>query len=460
MSVFNNKRLDKSIFKIDAARMRAGWYTDAYFSNIAHILEILSREGYTFTGESDIPGLDCSGIQNGDIIVEMQFFTRRKPKTLVGGVDEALALLEECTGYFDANGEFVNTYDQLEIEAVQDGTFAYYDGNPYHVQPVLKVRGRYRDFAKLETPILGVLTETSRVATNVYNVLVAANGKNVLFFPARFAHYKQQALHGYAYSLAVQAYNHKFSKSSSCFVSTDDQGDWWGGKGGGTIAHASICSFLGDSAETMMQFARIMPVDVPRIALVDFHNDCVTDTLKVMERMFRRYWELLAAGKKEEAEKYRLFAVRTDTSGNMKDASIVPLGDEKLDLGVNPRLVWNMRHAMDRAYEGWTLPEAAREIARDWCQDVKIVVTGGFNAAKITRFEKYAVPVDIYGVGSSLLENCSQCGQNNDFTADIVRVNLPGSDWQSEAGKKAWYAMTKVGRGAGQNPHLELHPTK
>lgn len=443
MSIFNGTRLNHTLFAIDVDRMRKGWYTDAYFINIASILETLSRENYTFQGLSNITGIDVDLVKTGDLVVEMQFFCRRKPFSLVAGVDEALAILEECTGYFDINGQFVNTYNQLEVEAVQDGTFSYYSGNPLEVQPVLKIRGRYRDFAKLETPILGALTEATRVATNVYTVLEATQGKDVLFFPARFAHYKLQALHGYAYSLAVQAYNFKHNKTSSTFVSTDDQGDWWGGKGGGTIAHASIACFLGDTAETMVQFSRIIPVEVPRIALVDFHNNCVGDTLQVMEKMFLKYWEYYSQGQIEEAKKYKLFAVRSDTSGNMRDASVEPLGDETLDLGVNPRLVWNLRKAIDNAYLKWPLEAKAIEIARKWCQEVQIVVTGGFNAEKIKKFEKLQVPVDIYGVGSSLLENSGY--QSTDYTADIVQVNINNN----------WYPMAKVGRQACGNPNLE-----
>jgi nicotinate phosphoribosyltransferase len=48
---------------------------------------------------------------------------------------------------------------------------------------------------------------------------------------------------------------------------------------------------------------------------------------------------------------------------------------------------------------------------------VKIVVSGGFDAAKIRAFEELGAPVDAYGVGSSLLRG------SNDFTADIVEVN-------------------------------------
>lgn len=446
MSVFDGKRLKKRTFRIDAERMRRGWYSDAYFSNTVRILGELSNENYVFEGKSDIKDIDCSKVKNGDIRVEMQFFTRRKPLSLIAGVDEALAILQECTGYFDENGRFVNTYDSLEVEAVQDGSFAMYDGEPMEVQPVLKVRGRYRDFAMLETPILGVLTETTRIATNVYNTLVATKGKDILFFPARFAHYKLQAIHGYAYSLAVLAYNQKYRKNSKAMVSTDDQGGWWGGKGGGTIAHASIACFLGDTAETMMQFARIMPGDILRIALIDYHNDCVRDALEVMKEMFAKYLELYKAGNMEEAAKYKLYAVRPDTSGNMRDEAIEPIGDKKLDCGVNPRLVWAIRKSMDKAYKKWNLEPEYMEMAKKWCEDVKIVVTGGFTIEKILQFEQLGVPADIYGIGSSLLENCRADGTNNDFTADIVRVEVEGE----------WRHIAKTGRRACDNPNLEI----
>lgn len=445
MSIFNGRRMSKDVFKIDAERMRKGWYSDAYFMNTIRILEVLSKENYVFAGESDIKELDCSEVHIGDLEVEMQFFTRREPLSLVTGVDEALAILEECTGYFDGNEQFINTFHHLEIEAVQDGTFALYDGCPTNVQPVLRIRGRYRDFAALETPILGVLTEATRVATNVYNTLLATKGKDILFFPARFAHYKLQALHGYAYSLAVMAYNQKYDKKSRIFVSTDDQGGWWGGKGGGTVAHASIACFLGDTAETMLQFARIMPTEVPRIALVDFHNDCVNETLNVMDSMFKRYMTLYSEGKIEEAARYKLFAVRPDTSGNMRDISVEPIGDKKLDCGVNPRLVWLLRKAMDNAYKSWLFDVKYTDLAVEWCKAVKIVATGGFHIEKINQFEQLGVPVDIYGVGSSLLDNSSINHTNNDYTADIVRVKI----------NKQWEEMVKVGRKYCHNPNLQ-----
>lgn len=444
MTVFNRCRLDIDVFDIDVRRMRKGQYSDAYFVNTVRILEVLAQEGYTFCGNSDRP-LDNKVIQTGELVVEMQFFTRRKPFSVVGGVDEALAILATCTGYFDEHGGFVNTSGELEIEAVHDGVIVPYEGNSMDVRPVLRVRGRYRDFACLETQILGVLTETTRVATNVYNVLVAAGGKEILFFPARFAHYRVQAVHGYAYDLGIQAYNRESGKNCRPMVSTDIQGEWWGGKGGGTIAHATIACFLGDTAETMRQFARTLPVTIPRIALVDFHNDCVGETLAVMQAMYQKYCELQRLGLFSEAEKYVLFAVRLDTSGDMRDASIPQTGDKSTDCGVNPRLVRVVREAMDSAYLQWEIPQHELEMAKKWCRQVKIVVTGGFNAQKISDFEKQGVPADIYGVGSSLLENSCANGSNNDYTGDIVKVQVDNQ----------WYPLSKVGRSACDNPDLE-----
>jgi nicotinate phosphoribosyltransferase len=50
----------------------------------------------------------------------------------------------------------------------------------------------------------------------------------------------------------------------------------------------------------------------------------------------------------------------------------------------------------------------------DGFEHVKIVASGGFTIDKIIEFEEKGVPVDAYGVGSSLIRG------SNDFTADIV----------------------------------------
>ena len=444
MSIFDRQRLTNSTFKLDIDRMRQGWYTDKYFVNVAVMLSALAGEGYNFQGDSPrIPlSLKNVKIQPGDIEVEMQWFTRRHGTTLVVGVDKSLAMLRHCTGYWDGD-KFIDTSANLQVWAVHDGCKVYYDGNPEQIQPVLRVRGRYRDFAILETPTLGILTRASRVATNVLESLVASHGKPMLFFPARFDIHEVQAGDGYAYNIAVQRFNLDHSSTLGPVISTDAQGDWWGGMGGGTVAHSAIASFLGDTAQAMVAFSHTLPASIPRIALVDFNNDCVSDSLKVCRAMFKEYSRLIDEDSPSTADRFKLYGVRLDTGASLRDVSVTPLGDSLLDLGVNPRLVFNVRDALDNDWKTWDIPDALRERAKKFCRDVKIVVSGGFNAERITRFEKLKVPVDIYAVGSSLFDN--HANTVTDFTADVVRIKV-GNEWVD---------MAKVGRRACDNSDLE-----
>lgn len=443
MSIFDGRRLDASALHLDWEGIRRQRYSDKYFVNIARLLGALSAQGYTYAGSHGRMSVEQShGLPIGDIEVEMQWFTRRRGTTVVAGVDVALAVLRRATGYWEGE-RFVPTADRLQVWAVQDGDTVAYHGDPLQVQPVLRVRGRYRDFGPLETVTLGFLTRASRIATNTYQILQASRGKPVLFFPARFDLPSVQALDGYAYFIGVQRYNHDFDAQVRPFVSTDAQGEWWGGVGGGTTAHAFLACFLGDIPEAMVAFARHLPPEVPRIALVDFNNHCARDAVTVAWTMFQHYRAALEANKPEEARKFKLFGVRLDTAGDLRDASIPPLGSPELDLGVSPRLVFAVREALDHAWEHWDLPPRWREEARRYCREIKIVVSGGFNPEKITRFEKLGVPVDFYGVGSWFYSNHGPTV--TDFTADVVRVKVGDR----------WVDMAKVGRRACDNPRLE-----
>ena len=445
MSIFDGKRLTNDTFKLDIERMRRGWYSDKYFENIMAMLAACATNGYRYTGHyANLRGVDLADVDVGNLEVEVQWFTRRSGTTVVVGVDKALAMIRDCAGYL-AGDLFVETWDKLEVEAVHDGVTVAYNGDPTRILPVIRVRGRYRDFAMLETPTLGILTRASRVATNVYLTFIAARGKPVLFFPARFDAHEVQAADGYAYNIAIQRFNADFGGTLGPFVSTDAQGDWWGGAGGGTVAHAAIACFFGDTAAAMLAFAATRPPSIPRIALVDFNNDCVTDSLRTLEAMFGKYREAMDRGDETEAKKYRLYGVRLDTSGSVRDMSVPPLGDPSLDLGVTPRLVFNTRSALDHAWESWSLPGDWRERAREYCQRVRIVVSGGFTPEKIMRFEKLGVPADIYAVGSWLFNNSDHAGTVTDFTADVVRIKVHGE----------WVDMVKVGRKRCDNPDLQ-----
>ena len=218
----------------------------------------------------------------------------------------------------------------------------------------------------------------------------------VLYFAARHDHWAVQMADGWAAHVAGAA-----------GVSTDAQGAWWGGRGEGTLPHSLIAAYSGDTVAATAALARRVPETVRIVSLVDFENDCVGTALKVAR----------ALGEK-------LYAVRLDTAENMVDRSLA--AEAEADgasagefRGVNRWLVHKVREALDR----------------DGFGHVRIVVSGGFDGARIRRFRAGGVPVDAFGVGSSLIR-----GQVN-FTADVVKVG----------GK----AVAKAGRGYRPNPSLE-----
>ena len=131
MTYFNRQRLTNDVFKIDVKRMRRGWYSDKYFENIGVMLRSLAEQGYLFKGDAlSLSGVDLSNTEVGNLEVEMQWFTRRTGKVVVAGVDKALTMLRHCSGYFNDDGKFINTWNRLEVEAVHDGANVTFEGDP------------------------------------------------------------------------------------------------------------------------------------------------------------------------------------------------------------------------------------------------------------------------------------------------------------------------------------------
>ncbi len=403
------RRLPYTTFDIPVPELRFGHYAAVYFSREKHVLE---REG-----KRSVRGL-------------MQVFNKVDGATLCG-IDEALALLRLGTGHWKdgdvasrwfavyigvkgmcrratARGDlkalrahtealigieeeldvlWADAHEALEIHALHDG-----DRSNAH-EALLTIEGPAAEFAHLESVYLGVIARGTRVATNTRRVVEAAAGKPILFFADRFDRWQNQTPDGYA-ALRAGAFG----------VATDAMGEWWGIGGLGTIPHALIALYKGDTAAATLAFAAHYP-EVEVVSLVDFHNDCVKTSLEVA-RAFAD------AGKK-------LWGVRLDTSATLVDQSVVPQMGQFRPTGVCGQLVENVRKALDRA--GYT--------------EVKIVVSGGFTPERIAEFERAEIPVDAYGVGSSLLSG------NFDHTADIVMVEgMP---------------LAKVGRSYNPSPSLQ-----
>jgi nicotinate phosphoribosyltransferase len=344
-------RLPPEIFDLPVEKMKAGYYSDAYFNY----------------------GRDTLLADGRHPRVLMQVF--QKHRSVLGGMDEAIAILTLCS----------HGWEELEVRALHDGD----ELEPW--ETVMTIEGDYTLFAHLETVYLGVLARRTLISTNVRRVVEAANGKPILFFPARHDHHHVQTGDGYAAHVA-----------GAIGVSTDAQSSWWGGRGLGTVPHGLIAAYGGDTAEAARKFAEWAPADVNVVVLVDFENDSVRTALEVAEALGDRLW-----------------GVRLDTSRTLVDRSLWgELGDFD-PRGVNERLVRRVREALDA----------------DGFRRVRIVVSGGFDVDRIREFERNGVPVDSYGVGSTLIRG------ENDFTADVVLCDGE--------------PCGKVGRWYRPNPRLE-----
>lgn len=351
MPARRRKRIDPALFALPVEQIRAGTYSDAYFNSARAALRAEGREARVTW--------QLSAMSDG----------------WLGGIDEAVALLKLCSDDFTA----------LEVHAL-------YEGDRVEAwDTVMTVEGDYALFAHLETPILGTVARRTRLCTNLRWLVDAARPKPVHYFGARSDHVLLQPGDGLSAHIAGAA-----------SVSTDALGMLTGKSGVGTVSHALIAAYGGDTVAATRAVAAVTPKDVKLIPPVDYENDCVGTSLAVARALDDRLW-----------------GVRLDTSELMVDRSMIGQMGTFRPTGVNPRLVWNVRDALDS--EGFG--------------DVRIVVSGGFDEDRIREFEDDDVPVDAYGVGASAHEG------RWDLTGDVVQLD----------GKP----QAKAGRELRPNPRLE-----
>ena len=361
MGTTTRTRLDPAVFRLPVERIRDGYYSDAYFTLTKELLEAEGRSPR----------------------VTMQVF--QKHQAVLGGVDEAVAVLEQCAGRRRSDGAWVPGFGDLEVSALYEGD----EIEPW--ETVMTIEGDYGLFAHLETVYLGSMARRTLVMKNVREVVEAARGKQILFFPARHDHWLVQTGDGWAAHVA-----------GAIGVSTDAQASWWGGTGIGTVPHGLIAAYGGDTVAAARAFAGRFAGRMNVTVLVDFDNDSVATAIAVADALGDDLW-----------------GVRLDTSEKLVDAGLSRELGEDAPAGVNVALARSVRGALDDAGH----------------RRVRIVCSGGFDADRIRRFEAEGAPVDAYGVGSSLLRG------HNDFTADVVRLERRD--------------VAKVGRAYRPNPRLD-----
>ncbi|WP_268926794.1 nicotinate phosphoribosyltransferase [Mycoplasmopsis gallopavonis] len=308
-------------------------------------------------------------------IITLQFF-QRKDNSILAGMQEVLDLLEKVTD----TSKYIIRY-------LPDGSHIN------NLDIVLELTGQYQEFGIWEGMIDGILARSTSIATNSYHCKQAAGKKEVIFMGDRADHYLNQAIDGKAVALGgIKIVSTLMQQNQQPKDSFDEEAVF------GSMPHILIQGFNGDVVAATKAFHKHFP-NSKLIALVDYNNNVIEDSLKVYKALGNKVW-----------------GVRIDTGKNMIDHMFD--NDPNPQLGVNPEQVIRLRKALDKA--GAT--------------SYKIVVSSGFDAAKIQLFESLNVPVDYYGVGQSIFK------LNNSFSADATLLN----------GAK----QAKEGRGYRENPNL------
>ncbi len=287
--------------------IKKGQTTDIYFVRTKQILEAKGLNKVHVVAEIT-PGELPGGL----------------PWGILCGIEEAAKLLE---------GLPINVY------AMPEGSIFYYKDYYDIREPIMRIEGSYGDFCIYETPLLGILCQSSGIATRAARIKKAAGDKPVISFGIRRMHPALSPL------IDRAAYIGGFDGVSSLIGARAA-----GTKPVGTMPHALIVVF-GNQVEAWKAFDEIMPEEVPRIALVDTYYDEKTEAI-------------MAA----EALRGRLYGVRLDTPSSRK--------------GDFAEIVREVRWELDiRGY-----------------RNVKIFVSGGLNEEKIRILSEAGA--DAFGVGT------------------------------------------------------------
>jgi nicotinate phosphoribosyltransferase len=337
--------------------------------------------------------------------VRAQVFIRKGPGT-VHGIDEAVAILAKYSKLAEHGGK----------------VYALPEGSAYHSKEALMViEAPIQDIVELETMYLGVISaettktndkhgvSTEAVRERMEEVVRAAGGRDVIYFGARHWRYDEDAAISFAAYLG-----------GARAASTDAGAESFSKTGVGTIPHAleNIMAwkhgYENAVVEATKAFDKHIDRNVPRIALIDYANKEITDTLATAQ----------ALGDK-------LYGVRVDTCGENTAEGADASSDRKYwgGRGVTISGVHALRTALDNAGR----------------KDVKIVLSSGFGDVNKVR----AFVAAEQELGTKLFDTLGVGGvyDSRMATMDIVAV---GED------NEHLIPMAKVGRTYRPNNRLEL----
>jgi nicotinate phosphoribosyltransferase len=229
----------------------------------------------------------------------------------------------------------------VNVYSMPEGSVFYH--NDYHGirEPVMVIEGPYGEFCLLETPLLGLVCQSSGIATMAARVRKAVGDRLLISFGIRRMHPALSPMIDRA--MYIAGFNAVSSLSGAKAI---------GKKPVGTMPHALIIIF-GDQVKAWKAYDELMPSDVLRVALVDTYFDEKIESIMATEAL-----------------KDRLYGVRLDTPSSRK--------------GNFPEIIREVRWELDaRGYK-----------------DVKIIASGGVNDENAKALCEAGA--DGFGVGTSV----------------------------------------------------------
>lgn len=284
-----------------------------------------------------------------------EFFVRRLPESrsflLAAGLEQAVAFLLGARidaaelGWLRDSGRFSEKLVAFLAGFRFTGDVdAVPEGTPVFAdEPLLRVTAPIAEAQLVETRLVNLLQYQTLVATKAARMVLAAPGRSLVDFGLRRAHSGEAGL-----LAARAAYLAGFAGTASV-----PAGQHFGIPLYGTMAHSFIQAF-DDEREAFLAFARARPDQT--VFLLDTY-----DTERAAGRVAEIAPKLVADG-------IATRGVRLDSG----------------DLGDHARKV---RAILDAA----------------GLDDVRIVASGGLNEFKLATLAREGAPIDVYGIGTSLV---------------------------------------------------------
>ena len=329
-----------------------------------------------------------------------ELFVRRLPRSrrflVAAGLEQAVEYLEllrfssEELDFLAGLGTFDTPFlDHLSRLRFTGDLYAMAEGTPFYAdEPILRITAPILEAQLVESRILNIIHFQTLIASKAARCVLAARGRQLVDFGLRRAHEADAGLHA-----ARAAYLAGFHATA-----TVEAGRRFGIALSGTVAH----SFIEAHDREDVAFRNfVMSQRGTTSLLIDTY-----DTERAARRVAQLARELAESG-----EPQRIGAVRID-SGNLADQA---------------RLV---RAILDER----------------GCRDIRIVLSGGLDEHAIQEYVRSGVPVDAFGVGTSL-----------DVSADASALDMAyklqayaGSPRRKRSpGKATWPGLKQVFRRRG-----------